>query len=288
MDGMDPTTRKSSKSVFTPLLISMLGIACTSLALILYHFIVRYITSQRRQQQQQTTSTPPHILPGGQWTSGVDPNVLNKIPILFYSAQNYDLFCSDNDCQNECAVCLGELEEGEMVRLLPNCKHAFHVTCVDQWFVGHASCPLCRAPIVAPRVVDGEEDDDSNEVIRAPFGDGVNGVVGDDGEGVNGSTISVSHSCGLLRHCASMEVPVERFEPGLKRSLSMDQSFVVVDIQRKSERACSSSSSSTSSSSEIDVTRTTTYVDRSMKHLDRVSSKFFGSFSRRNPNLLPY
>ncbi|CAL9118684.1 unnamed protein product [Musa textilis] len=48
----------------------------------------------------------------------------------------------------ECAVCLGELSEGEEVRLLLGCKHAFHLRCIDMWFFSHSTCPLCRSPVV--------------------------------------------------------------------------------------------------------------------------------------------
>ncbi|KAK9208105.1 hypothetical protein WN944_000459 [Citrus x changshan-huyou] len=44
----------------------------------------------------------------------------------------------------ECAVCLSKFEDTEILRLLPKCRHAFHMSCIDQWLEGHASCPLCR------------------------------------------------------------------------------------------------------------------------------------------------
>lgn len=43
----------------------------------------------------------------------------------------------------QCAVCLYDFEEGEMVRQL-NCKHKFHKGCVDEWLTSKSSCPLCR------------------------------------------------------------------------------------------------------------------------------------------------
>ncbi|CAL1395531.1 unnamed protein product [Linum trigynum] len=48
-----------------------------------------------------------------------------------------------------CSVCLSEFEEGESLRLLPKCSHAFHIPCIDTWLRSHKNCPLCRAPIVA-------------------------------------------------------------------------------------------------------------------------------------------
>lgn len=48
----------------------------------------------------------------------------------------------------ECSVCLSEFEDGESVRLLPKCSHAFHLACIDTWLRSHKNCPLCRAPVV--------------------------------------------------------------------------------------------------------------------------------------------
>lgn len=47
----------------------------------------------------------------------------------------------------DCAVCLGEFEEGEWLKNLPNCTHTFHVSCIDTWFQSHSNFPLCRAHI---------------------------------------------------------------------------------------------------------------------------------------------
>ncbi|XP_062208293.1 E3 ubiquitin-protein ligase ATL23-like [Phragmites australis] len=45
----------------------------------------------------------------------------------------------------ECAVCLSTVEQGETVRALPCCTHAFHAWCVDAWLRLRATCPVCRA-----------------------------------------------------------------------------------------------------------------------------------------------
>ena len=44
----------------------------------------------------------------------------------------------------ECAICLGEFADGDAVRLLPRCRHGFHVHCIDTWLSAHSSCPICR------------------------------------------------------------------------------------------------------------------------------------------------
>nr|XP_023895802.1 E3 ubiquitin-protein ligase ATL31-like [Quercus suber]POE56988.1 e3 ubiquitin-protein ligase atl6 [Quercus suber] len=47
----------------------------------------------------------------------------------------------------ECAVCLGEFEDNEKLRLLPKCSHAFHPDCIDAWLASHVTCPVCRAKL---------------------------------------------------------------------------------------------------------------------------------------------
>ncbi|XP_072960402.1 RING-H2 finger protein ATL80 [Typha angustifolia] len=48
----------------------------------------------------------------------------------------------------ECPICLAEFEEGEEVRVLPQCGHEFHIGCVDTWLGAHSSCPSCRRVLV--------------------------------------------------------------------------------------------------------------------------------------------
>nr|GMD08828.1 RING-H2 finger protein ATL54-like [Ipomoea batatas] len=49
---------------------------------------------------------------------------------------------------SECPICLSEFREDEILRVLPNCEHAFHMPCVDAWLKSHANCPVCRASVV--------------------------------------------------------------------------------------------------------------------------------------------
>ncbi|KAJ3706593.1 hypothetical protein LUZ61_010298 [Rhynchospora tenuis] len=44
----------------------------------------------------------------------------------------------------ECAICLSEFLEGERVRVLPNCGHGFHASCVEEWIATRSNCPTCR------------------------------------------------------------------------------------------------------------------------------------------------
>ncbi|KAK6913747.1 Zinc finger, RING-type [Dillenia turbinata] len=76
-------------------------------------------------------------------TRGLDMAVLKALPVFQYSGK-------DNSDPIECAVCLSEFEENETGRVLPKCKHTFHIGCIDMWFYSHSTCPLCRCPVEAP------------------------------------------------------------------------------------------------------------------------------------------
>ncbi|KZV52335.1 hypothetical protein F511_38597 [Dorcoceras hygrometricum] len=73
--------------------------------------------------------------------SGVDKAVVESLPFFRFSSLR-----GSRDGL-ECAVCLAKFEEVEMLRLLPKCKHAFHIDCIDQWLEKHSTCPLCRRRI---------------------------------------------------------------------------------------------------------------------------------------------
>ncbi|CAN6451261.1 unnamed protein product [Victoria cruziana] len=71
---------------------------------------------------------------------GLDPAVIRSLPVFDFQAKSHEDGL-------ECAVCLSEFEEGEKARLLPTCRHSFHVDCIDMWFHSHSTCPLCRTVV---------------------------------------------------------------------------------------------------------------------------------------------
>lgn len=118
---------------------------------------------------------------------GLDDSVIKTLPLFLYSAAS----CTGKsavgktsaaDCR-DCAVCLLEFEEGDYVRTLPLCFHAFHLECIDEWLRSHPNCPLCRTailgsaaagvltpmspfiPLMAPRIRPTLDDDETNAII---------------------------------------------------------------------------------------------------------------------------
>lgn len=90
-------------------------------------------------------SQPPDLLHNTNATigsrarfSGVDKTTIESLPFFRFSS----LRGSKEGL--ECAVCLSRFEDTELLRLLPKCRHAFHMSCIDTWLENHSSCPLCR------------------------------------------------------------------------------------------------------------------------------------------------
>ncbi|KAF3628955.1 E3 ubiquitin-protein ligase ATL23 [Capsicum chacoense] len=48
---------------------------------------------------------------------------------------------------NDCAVCLDEIENEQIARIVPGCNHGFHVECADTWLSKNPICPVCRTKL---------------------------------------------------------------------------------------------------------------------------------------------
>lgn len=55
---------------------------------------------------------------------------------------------SEPDGAEECAICLLDIQCGDVVRELGACGHTFHRPCIDLWLLQQASCPLCKSKVV--------------------------------------------------------------------------------------------------------------------------------------------
>jgi hypothetical protein len=75
---------------------------------------------------------------------GVKKKVLRSLPKLTATEESAVKF-------SDCAICLSEFTAGDEIRVLPQCGHGFHVSCIDLWLRSHSSCPSCRQILVVPR-----------------------------------------------------------------------------------------------------------------------------------------
>ncbi|KAJ7970650.1 RING-H2 finger protein [Quillaja saponaria] len=113
--------------------------------------------------------TTPHVVQDSVRTgeqTGLDENILHGFPKLLYSEVRKETGSSFSSC---CSICLADYNETDMLRLLPDCGHIYHLSCVDSWLKLHSSCPICRnPPIRAPCSVlpSSTEEELSNKLCR--------------------------------------------------------------------------------------------------------------------------
>ncbi|KAK7384981.1 hypothetical protein VNO78_30686 [Psophocarpus tetragonolobus] len=111
--------------------------------------ILVYIRFRRTTPLELIHRTRPHPSPNFEAPitrsrsrlSGIDKQVIEALPFFRFSS------LKGSKQGLECTVCLSQFEDAEILRLLPKCKHAFHMNCIDKWLENHTSCPLCRNDI---------------------------------------------------------------------------------------------------------------------------------------------
>uniref|UniRef100_A0A7C9DJC3 RING-type E3 ubiquitin transferase n=1 Tax=Opuntia streptacantha TaxID=393608 RepID=A0A7C9DJC3_OPUST len=152
-----PATAQSHLAPFLIAAVCILGISF--LLLTTCTIILRYRFSRRRRNSSARVDDSPAEDGGGSFvdhpiwhitTVGLQQSVIDSITAFKYKKLD-GLVIEGSDC----SVCLIEFEDGDDLRLLPKCSHAFHVSCIDTWLRSHKNCPLCRAPVVNDAVVAG-------------------------------------------------------------------------------------------------------------------------------------
>ncbi|XP_058110988.1 RING-H2 finger protein ATL32-like [Magnolia sinica] len=149
--GPSPSPPGLQGNTWNPIVISLVAVVCAIFLFLSYYNILR---RQCPLFGPHSMDGPRHRLlneaifddPSSQFQSrALDSAIINALPtIQFKKVDAGKVGPTDTDC----AVCLGEFEDGERLRSLPNCGHIFHISCIDTWFRTHSSCPLCRSNVV--------------------------------------------------------------------------------------------------------------------------------------------
>ncbi|XP_020581895.1 RING-H2 finger protein ATL67-like [Phalaenopsis equestris] len=80
---------------------------------------------------------------------GLDPTAIASYPKFQFSSAAAK---AKGDGDGTCAICLCEYREAEMLRMMPDCGHSFHLMCIDAWLRLNPSCPVCRnSPMPTPQ-----------------------------------------------------------------------------------------------------------------------------------------
>lgn len=81
---------------------------------------------------------------------GLDQSVINSFPKFQFTKDNISGGGFDSN-NTTCSICLCEYKDYEMLRMMPECRHFFHLGCVDAWLKLNGSCPVCRnSPLPTP------------------------------------------------------------------------------------------------------------------------------------------
>lgn len=142
----DPNDGSSSDafSSFGPGLAVVIGVLAIMFTLTFILLMYAKFCHSHREPSIHVEEQDHHgLITAGSRFSGIDKTVVESLPFFRFSS------LKGSKEGLECAVCLSKFEDIEILRLLPKCKHAFHINCVDQWFESHSSCPLCRHKVSA-------------------------------------------------------------------------------------------------------------------------------------------
>lgn len=142
----------SPESSWNPLVISLVIAICIIFVLFSYYEILRQlccainalIFSRHQDRRQLLNEANVDDSSLQYYSRGLESSIIHSLPITQFRKKNGQELNPNN---TECAVCLAEFEEGEWLKHLPNCRHAFHISCIDTWFQSHSNCPLCRSNV---------------------------------------------------------------------------------------------------------------------------------------------
>lgn len=165
---MDAPTASSPSSSFpgtsfVVLSVSIVGILATSLLLLAYYLVLTrcgllfFWRPGMHDDDDDVAAGPGHrrhvvvtVHDEPPRRSGMEEAAIRRIPTFRYRHGSTRLVLAAEAKQAACAVCLADFRDGERLRVLPPCLHAFHIDCIDAWLQSAASCPLCRAAVSDP------------------------------------------------------------------------------------------------------------------------------------------
>ncbi|KAI3869175.1 hypothetical protein MKX03_028781 [Papaver bracteatum] len=75
-------------------------------------------------------------------SQGLDPSIVSSFPTFVFSSVKSHR--QERSSILECAVCLSEFNDDDIIRLITMCNHSFHPECIDLWLESHTTCPVCR------------------------------------------------------------------------------------------------------------------------------------------------
>ncbi|CAO2182860.1 unnamed protein product [Urochloa humidicola] len=196
--------------------VSVLGLAL---------FLHLYVCHVRRRNRRRAEAAAAAVLPVTSPAAakcGLDAAAIAALPTAVYGGQAAGE--GEPGSGAECAICLGAVQEGEVVRALPACGHVFHVPCVDTWLASSSSCPVCRAEVEPPPQEEG-----AARLVQEKLQDAVKEEAGSCSSTPERGTIS---ACASLMKMLSRERPAPR-RPQQSAAVHADAAGELDDLERQ-------------------------------------------------------
>ncbi|GAB2225051.1 hypothetical protein Droror1_Dr00005833 [Drosera rotundifolia] len=126
----------SSKSDYVVVLAAL---SCALICTVGLALVARCACVHRRLSSATSASGHSIRLPSPPPPPGLKKKILKSLPTATYAPG-----VIDEGNISDCAICLSDFSTGDLLRVLPQCGHVFHVKCIDTWLGCHSSCPSCR------------------------------------------------------------------------------------------------------------------------------------------------
>ncbi|GLJ48716.1 hypothetical protein SUGI_1027380 [Cryptomeria japonica] len=106
--------------------------------------LLLYLRFMKPATDQHSPEHPPRVDiasdPASSGERGVEEAVIHTYPIFVFAEKHEVLSQQDRSC----SICLEDYKFNEQLRMIMDCRHVYHVHCIDEWLTRHPSCPLCR------------------------------------------------------------------------------------------------------------------------------------------------
>ncbi|KAH7577014.1 hypothetical protein ACOSP7_002267 [Xanthoceras sorbifolium] len=224
------------------MLTAIISLSFVVLLVMILHIYARCVLrrqARRRAAFRSLDLTVTHAAhPGEPPKTGLDPLVIASLPMFIFKqspAADDDQPDAVATATTECSVCLSNLENQEMARMLPNCKHTFHAECIDMWLSSHSTCPICRTE-AEPRLLPEPREGPASVTPTAPLLDRVNSTLSSCAEGTSNSGIIESSSSAKVTGSSSRLSSFRKIlsrERSSRRLQSCGQEDDIIDLERQ-------------------------------------------------------
>ncbi|WOG91776.1 hypothetical protein DCAR_0311027 [Daucus carota subsp. sativus] len=187
---------------------AIISLSFVVLLVTLLHIYVRCVLRRQARQRASlwqiglfaTAPEPPK--------AGLDETIIGSLPSF--------VFRHDHKSRTiECAVCLSNLEDGELIRILPNCDHNFHVACIDTWLSTNSTCPVCRSAVEPPQIIEQGNEPETEE--PHPTAPPLDHEIAEGTAEASGKVIGSSSRLGSFRKMLSRDRSSQRIHDDLEK-----------------------------------------------------------------------